>query len=248
MTETSQLRRRLPDKEILMMPVAHDPLRAKTIGRARFRVAACAGSSRSSTGILDSDVRKGCEEHHLGADASDDALIKAIGRGDRHAMALLYGRHHVRVYRFALCITGDASSAEDVVSDVFLQVWRQADRFESRAQVSTWLLAIARNKSLSEVRRRSANHLDCEMIEIPYAADDAEISAQRRSRSELIRRCLAQLSAVQREVIDQVYYHEKSVADVAKIVGVPANTVKTRMFHARRRIGMFLKAAGYADI
>ena len=60
--------------------------------------------------------------------------------------------------------------------------------------------------------------------------------------------CLSQLSAVQREVIDLVYYHEKSVADVARIVGVPRNTVKTRTFHARRRIGMLLKAAGHADI
>jgi RNA polymerase sigma-70 factor, ECF subfamily len=238
----------LPDTEILMMPVAHDPLRAKTNARARFKVAACAVPIRSSKDSLDSGDWRECENHHLGADASDDALIKAIGRGDRHAMALLYGRHHVRVYRFALRITGDASSAEDVVSEVFLQVWRQADRFESRAQVSTWLLAIARNKSLSEVRRRSANYSDGETIEIEDTADDLEISAHNRSRSELIRRCLSQLSAVQREVIDLVYYHEKSVADVAKIVGVPANTVKTRMFHARRRIGMFLKAAGYADI
>ena len=175
-------------------------------------------------------------------------MIKAIGRGGRQAMALLYGRHHVRVYRFALRITGDASSAEDVVSEVFLQVWRQADKFKSRAQVSTWLLAIARNKSLSEVQRRSAKHLDWETIEIADPADDAEISSQKRDRSELIRRCLSQLSAVQREVIDLVYYHEKSVADVARIVGVPANTVKTRMFHARRQIGALLKAAGHAGI
>jgi hypothetical protein len=128
MTETSQYRRHLPDKEILLLPVAHDPLRAKTIGRARFKVAACAGPILSSSGTLESGARKECEEHHLGAKASDDALVNAIGRGDRHAMTLLYGRHRVRVYRFALRITGDASSAEDVVSEVFLQVWRHADR------------------------------------------------------------------------------------------------------------------------
>jgi RNA polymerase sigma-70 factor, ECF subfamily len=87
---------------------------------------------------------------------------------------------------------------------------------------------------LSEVQRRSANHLNCETIEIEDAADDAEISAQKTSRSKLIR--LSQLWAVPREVIDLVYYHEKSVAEVARIVGVPANTVKMRMFHARRRI------------
>jgi RNA polymerase sigma-70 factor (ECF subfamily) len=90
------------------------------------------------------------------------------------------------------------------------------------------------------------NHLDCDTIEIDYPADGAEIVVQKRERSELIRRCLSQLSAVQREVINLVYYHEKSVADVARIVGVPAKTVKTRMFHARRRIGIFLKVAEYA--
>jgi RNA polymerase sigma-70 factor (ECF subfamily) len=248
MTETSQYGRHLPGKEILPMPVAHDALRAKTVGPARRKVAVCAGPIRSSTGTLDSGVRKGCEERNLRADASDEALIKAIVCGDRHAMALLYARHHVRVYRFALRITGDASLAEDVVSEVFLQVWRRAEKFEARAQVSTWLLAITRNKSLSEAQRRSADDLDCETIEIEDSSDDPEISAQKRDRSELIRKCLSQLSAVQREVIDLVYYHEKSVADVARIVGVPPNTVKTRMFHARRRIGMFLKAAEYADI
>jgi RNA polymerase sigma-70 factor, ECF subfamily len=235
----------LPGRKNLMMSVADHPLQAKPIGRARWKIATCSVPSRCSTEIIGS---KGCEEQHVGANSSDDVLIKGIGRGDRSAMALLYGRHHLRVYRFAVRITGDASSAEDVVSEVFLQAWRQADRFESRAQVSTWLLAIARNRSLSEVQRRSASHLDCETIEIKDSADDAEICALKRDRSRLIRRFLSQLSAVQREVIDLVYYHEQSVADVARIVGVPANTVKTRMFHARRRIGMLLKAAEYPDI
>ena len=248
MTETTQFSRPLPGKEVLLMPVGYDPLRAKTIGRPRFKVDACAAPVQPAKGVIDSGLRKRREEQQIGADASDDALIKAIGRGDRHAMALLYRRHHVRVYRFALRITGDASSAEEAVSEAFFQVWRQADRFESRAQVSTWLLAIVRNKSLSGVQRRSASHLDCETIEIADPADDPEISAQKKNRSELIRRCLSQLSATQREVIDLVYYHEKSITDAARIIGVPPNTVKTRMFHARRQIGVLLKAAEYADI
>jgi RNA polymerase sigma-70 factor, ECF subfamily len=247
MTGKNQFTRQLLHKKIVKMPVAPDLPRAKNTGSARFKIAACAVPIRHSTDTLGSDVRRGCEEHHL-ADASDATLIKAIVRRDRHAMALLYGRHHVRIYRFALRITGDASAAEDVVSEVFLQVWRQADWFESRAQVSTWLLAIARNKSLSELHRRAANYLDCNTIEIEDAAEDAEILAYKRDRSELIQGCLSQLSAVHREVIDLVYYHEKSIADVARIVGVPLNTVKTRMFHARRRIATFLKAAEYADI
>src|SRR5262249_49867324 len=170
--------------------------------------------------------RKGLLGHPAGTDASDDALIKAIGRGDRHAMALFYGRHRVQVYRFALRITGDPASAEDIVSDVFLDVWRRAEAFKAKAQVSTWLLAIARNKSFSALRRCPDEHLDCEAIEVNDPSDNPEVLMHRKDRSEVIRKCLSKLSAVQREVIDLVYYHEKSVAEVASIVGVPANTVK----------------------
>ena len=138
--------------------------------------------------------------------------------------------------------------AEDIVSDVFLEVLRHADAFKAKARVSTWLLAIARNKSLSEVKRRSDKQLDCETIEMEDPADDPEISVQKRGRTEVIRSCSSGLSAVQREVIDLVYYHEKSVAEVANIVVVPANTVKTRMFHARQRMGKLLKTAGYDGI
>jgi RNA polymerase sigma-70 factor (ECF subfamily) len=246
MTEASQFRRH-PHNKILTTPVAHDPILARRIGRARFKAATCASSIRSPSGTLASDILKDCDEHSPRADASDDALIKAIGRGERHAMALLYQRHHVPVYRFALRITGNASSAEDVVSNVFLEVWRQAVKFKSRTQVSTWLLAIARNKSWPEVRRHSP-YPGSETIEIHDTLDDAETSAQNGGQSESIRRGLSQLSAVQKEVIDLVYYHEKSIAEVARIVGVPASTVKTRMFNARRRIGIFLKATGRADI
>ena len=193
-------------------------------------------------------ARKGHEVHPPGTDASDETLIEAIGQRDRRAMALLYGRHHVRVYRFAVRVTGDATLAEDIASDVFLDVWRHADGFKARAQVSTWLLAIARNKSLSALRRRSDMQLDCETIEIEDPADNPEISVDKRNRSEVIRRCLSQLSAVQREVIDLVYYHEKTAAEVARIVGVPASTVKTRMFYARQRMGEFLKAAGHDGV
>jgi RNA polymerase sigma-70 factor (ECF subfamily) len=212
------------------MPVALDPLYAKGAKRVGIEVANFPGRIRFSAdrtiGVFVSNFRKRREPHPLGTDASDEALIKAIARSDRHAMAVLYGRHHVRVYRFALRVTGDASLAEDIVSEVFLEVWRHADRFKSRAQVSTWLLAIARNKGVTAVKRRSDQQLDVETLEIDDPADDPEVLINKSDRSEAIRRCLSQLSAAQREVIDLVYYHEKSVGDVAKIVGAPASAVK----------------------
>jgi RNA polymerase sigma-70 factor (ECF subfamily) len=128
---------------------------------------------------------------------------------------------------------------------VFLDVWRQAAKFEGRAAVSTWLLAIARFKALSALRRKPEEELDEETagaIEDP--ADDPEVAVQKKDKSAILRECLKGLSAEHREIIDLVYYHEKSVEEVAGIVGIPENTVKTRMFYARKKLSELLKAAG----
>ncbi len=175
----------------------------------------------------------------------DDVLIGRIANGDRLAMQVLFARHHVRVYRFVLRLVGDASRAEDLISEVFLDVWRQAGRFEGRAQVTTWLLAIARFKALSALRKRPEEELDDEAAgAIEDTADTPEVIVQKQEKSEILRECLKSLSAEHREIIDLVYYHEKSVEEVADIVGIPENTVKTRMFYARKRLSELLKAAG----
>src|SRR5438477_3264134 len=96
-------------------------------------------------------------------ETSDGALVGLIADGDKRAMQVLYARHNVRVYRFIVRLTGNTTLAEDLVSEVFLDVWRQADAFEAKAQVSTWLLAIARYKALSALRRRSEEPLDDRM-------------------------------------------------------------------------------------
>jgi RNA polymerase sigma-70 factor, ECF subfamily len=176
---------------------------------------------------------------------SDEALIGRIAAGDKLAMHLLFARHHVRVYRFVLRLVRDESLAEDLISEVFLDVWRQASRFERRSSVGTWLLAIGRHKALSALRKRPAQALDEERTAaIQDPADDPEIAVQKKDKSEILRNCLNGLSAEHREIIDLVYYHEKSVEEAAGIVGIPANTVKTRMFHARKRLSELLKAAG----
>jgi RNA polymerase sigma-70 factor, ECF subfamily len=175
----------------------------------------------------------------------DDVLIRRIAQGDRLAMQLLFARHHVRVYRFVLRLVGDTGTAEDVVSEVFLDVWRQADRFEERSAVSTWLLAIARFKALSTLRKRPEAGLDEETAAtIEDTSDDPEVVAQKTDKTEILRKCLAMLSPEHREIVDLVYYHEKSVEEVAAIVKIPENTVKTRMFYARKKLAELLKAAG----
>ena len=178
-------------------------------------------------------------------ETTDEALMQRIAKGDQRAMQVLFGRHNVRVYRFILRIVSNATVAEDLTSDVFLDVWRQADRFEARSQVSTWLLAIARFKSLSALRSRAHEQYDEDFVaNIEDPSDDPEASMQKNDKSVVLRKCLEQLSPAHREIIDLVYYHEKSVAEVAHIVGMPENTVKTRMFYARKRLAELLSAEG----
>src|SRR5436309_4023738 len=176
---------------------------------------------------------------------SDEVLIGRIASGDRLAMQVLFARHHLRVYRFVLLLVRAESVAEDLISEVFLDVWRQAGRFEGRSAVSTWLLAIARFKALSALRRKPDENLDDETAEaIEDPTDDPEAALAKKDKGAVIRKCLAGLSAEHREIIDLVYYHEKSVEEVAVIVGIPENTVKTRMFYARKKLSEMLKAAG----
>jgi RNA polymerase sigma-70 factor, ECF subfamily len=176
--------------------------------------------------------------------SSDDELIKAISGGDRNAMRLLYARHSVRIFRFAMRIVSDESVAEDVVNEVFLDVWRKAGGFEGRSQVSTWLLAITRFKALAMGRRRPLDPLDDEVCEtIEDGADDPETVMGKRQTSSLLFRCLEKLSPAHREIIDLVYYHDKAVDEVAEIIQVPRNTVKTRMFYARNHLAKLLAEA-----
>jgi RNA polymerase sigma-70 factor (ECF subfamily) len=175
---------------------------------------------------------------------SDELLVGRIARGDRLAMRMLFARHQVRVFRFVLRVVRDETLAEDLVSDVFLDVWRQAGEFAARAAVSTWLLAIARYKAISALRRRTEVALDDNLAaNIVDPSDGPEDTLQDKDRIETLHRCLAKLSPEHAQIIDLVYYHGKSVKEVAEVVGIPQPTVKTRMFYARKRLAGLVEAA-----
>jgi RNA polymerase sigma-70 factor (ECF subfamily) len=179
-----------------------------------------------------------------GAASSDEMLIARIAGGDRLAMQTLFARHRTAVYRWLLRLVGNETVAEDLLSEVFLDVWRQAGRFQARSAVSTWLLAIARFKALSARRTRKDAELD-ETIEATIAdsADDPEVMLAKKHRDQVVREAINQLSPEHKEIIDLVYYHAKSVDECAQILGVPSGTVKTRMFYARKKLAEMVKGA-----
>jgi RNA polymerase sigma-70 factor, ECF subfamily len=176
---------------------------------------------------------------------SDEVLIGRIASGDRLAMQVLFARHHVKIYRFVLRLVRNESKAEDLISEAFLEIWRQAGKFEGRSTVSTWMLSIARFKALSTLRRRTEQELDEEVAgAIEDQADNPEAALAKKDKSAALRQCLTKLSPDHREVIDLVYYHDKSVKEVASIVGIPEATVKTRMFYARKKLSELVKEQG----
>ena len=185
-----------------------------------------------------------CQPGAAAESPSNEMLIEQIACGDQLAMRTLFVRHRLRVYRFVLRMVRDETLAEDLLSDVFLDVWRKAAQFEARAAVPTWLIAIARFKALSAMRRRADVALDDETAAvIADPADDPEVALQHKDSAEILRQGLAKLSPAHGEVIDLVYYHAKSVKEVAEIVGISESTVKTRMFYARKKWAEVVQAA-----
>jgi RNA polymerase sigma-70 factor, ECF subfamily len=178
-------------------------------------------------------------------ETSDEVLIAKIAKGDRLAMATLFARYRLRVFRFVARMVRNDAVAEELNSDVFLEIWRQAGTFEGRAAVSTWIFSIARFKALNALARRPEAELDEEKAEaIEDESDDPEVTLAKKDKAAVLRACLQELSAEHREIVTLVYYQQQSVEECAAIIGIPEATVKTRMFYARKKLSELLRDRG----
>jgi RNA polymerase sigma factor (sigma-70 family) len=170
-------------------------------------------------------------------------LIRRVAVQDRLAFEELYLLYHRRLFRFILRYTQRLDFVEEIVNDVMLVVWQQADRFGERSRLSTWIFGIAYRTALK--RLRSAGRIpdgpdidELEIVDHSKPEPDAELS--RKQLQELLADALAQISPEQRAVVELTYYHGYSYPEIAQIVGCPPNTVKTRMYHARLRLKKLL--------
>jgi RNA polymerase sigma-70 factor (ECF subfamily) len=176
----------------------------------------------------------------------DQALIARIAAGDKAAFELLFEDYGERVFRYACRLISDAPKAEEVTNDVMLEVWKTAARFEGRSKVSTWILGITRHLALNAVRRKSLDTV--EVDDAPPIADENEATAAVQHDRNVLKAALAtalgKLSTDHRDVIELTFFHGLSYQEIAEVVGCPENTVKTRMFHARKQLKSHLAAAG----
>jgi len=164
----------------------------------------------------------------LKAASPDMALVSAIRAGDQGAMAALYDRFSSVVYSVALRVLGETGAAEDVLQDVFLQLWRNPGAFDaSRGSLGAWLAVIARNRAIDARRKRKPESgiEDVVLSVTPDMASDAD-----RSRvAEKVRGVLGTMSAPQRSALEMAYYEGLTHTEIAAKTGEPLGTIKTRI-------------------
>jgi len=168
---------------------------------------------------------------------SSDAWVHWVGQvvqGDELALAHLYDASSPLVYGLALRILGDAGAAEEVTLDVYLQVWKQANRFDSvRGRVSTWLMTMARSRAIDKLRGRAqelsqGKTLDA-VAETQSENLDPEQSATVAQQQAQVRKALSTLSAEQRQAIELAFFNGLSQSEIALKVNEPLGTIKTRI-------------------
>ncbi len=166
-------------------------------------------------------------------------LIAKISRGDRDAFRELYLHYHRRLAKFLTRMTRRYEDAEEIINDTLWTVWQRAGDFRDASQVSTWIMGIAYRRALNTIRR-AATHDRVMAREIVDAEPEASDLSESIERRVLLDRALAQLPIEQRLVLEFTYYMDHSCEEVAEIMECPVNTVKTRMFNARRKLRAIL--------
>ncbi len=163
-----------------------------------------------------------------------DELVLALRRGEEQALAALYDRYGGAVYNLALRITQDAGMAQEVSLDSFLQLWRQAHRFDSaQGALSTWLLTIVRRRAIDRLRSAAAaKRVHTDEIAPPDSVRQPHEVAELAERRQLVRDAMAGLPVAQRAALELAYYEGLSHSEIAERTGEPLGTVKTRIRQA----------------
>ncbi len=174
---------------------------------------------------------------------SDDALMARIGRGDRRAFAIFSGRHLDRTHALARRMLGNAADAEDVVQDVFVQVWTRAAQWQpGKAKVSTWLYRVTANRCLDHHRRPKVQALDPE-FEPADERPDAEAALGDRQREAALNRAIAALPDRQRAAIALCYSGGLSNIEAAETLEISVEALESLLSRARRTLRAQLAAA-----
>jgi RNA polymerase sigma-70 factor (ECF subfamily) len=179
----------------------------------------------------------------------ESALIRRIAAKDKKAFEALYQLYYRRLFGYLVKLTRRLELVEEVLDDVMLAIWSGAQRFDGRSRPSTWIFGIAYHKAIKALSRRRPEEAGGEKEDETARIDHEEPESLmvRRELSGVVGRALAALPAEQRAVVELTYFYGRSYNEIAAIVGCPVNTVKTRMFHARRKLRQLLPQLGVSS-
>ena len=175
----------------------------------------------------------------------ESALLRRVAAKDRRAFETLYHLYYRRLFGYLLKLTRRGDLVEEVLNDVMLAIWKGAASFDGRSRPSTWIFGIAYHKALKALARRPREAPgSLEERPEPVDAEEPESLLARRQLAGVLGQAIGALSTDQRAVVELTYYYGLAYQEIAEIVGCPVNTVKTRMFHARRRLKQLLPELG----
>lgn len=168
--------------------------------------------------------------------------LEGIVNKDEQAMRHFYNQYSDQVYSYVLSRCGDTFIAWEILNEVMLDVWRQAESFQGRSKVTTWLIGIARHKLVDHYRKENRHQHDFLDEAIPDPTPISEQVLETAQQSEWVKSCINKLVGVHREILHLTFYSDLSYHEIADIIDCPVGTVKSRMFHARELLRRCLES------
>ena len=185
-----------------------------------------------------------------GQDGSESDLLAAAAIGDTTSFERLYQLYEKRVYHYVCTFVRDRAIAEEIVVDAMMAVWRGAGSFARTSRVSTWIFGIARHKALDALRRTDRHQRDTaldEAVDLPNPEESPAEGVHRQQIATLTRQALATLSHEHQEVLRLVFYEELPYEEIATLLSIPTNTVKTRVYYAKQHLKQELERLGQRE-
>lgn len=183
-------------------------------------------------------------------DHSEEALLADVAAGQSTAFDRLYELYAQRIFQYIRTFVSDTTLAEEVVGDTMMAVWRGAGTFSRTSRVSTWIFGIARHKALDAIRRTAKHQRDIDLdqvAEMPHAGASPIDAIHRNQTAALTQQALRGLSRDHREILRLVFYEELPYDEIASLLAIPENTVKTRVYYAKQQLKQQLDRLGQKE-
>ncbi|MDH3503829.1 MAG: sigma-70 family RNA polymerase sigma factor [Nitrospirota bacterium] len=181
-------------------------------------------------------------------DLTDSDLLKACVPNNEEAFAALYQRYEKRVFQYLMTIMNEATLAEETLVEVMLAIWKSLQTFQGQSKVSTWIFGIAHHKAVDALRKitsqqRGGTPLD-DIVETAESGHNPLEDAQQNRMAALTNQAITTLSPDHREILHMAFYEELSYPEIAELLHIPVNTVKTRVYYAKQQLKKNLQHQG----